>query len=298
MDKKIIYNDVKEALSLSMKTKNNYYSNYCAVHLNSNENLKAISKILDFKGKKVLLTGSSGDQYLTAKLNGSEDETIFDINSLAQYFIYFKIGAIKTLDYNTFIRFINPNNNDFMNRDIVENIIRYLPYYIALFWKEYIDEVRPNEINNFIFSLKNKYDINNLIKTVPFYNKMQYKKLKKILENSDYPKFICKDLFYLNEALDNNNLFDIIYLSNIIDCQNNDFDCEYPFHDYDMWIYFIENILSKYLNKDGKILVDYKLICNGELEKNELYNYKNFEMYKVKSQHPNEKSAVLVYKRK
>ena len=107
-----------------------------------------------------------------------------------------------------------------------------------------------------------------------------------------------KDLFYLNEALDNNNLFDIIYLSNIIDCQNNDFDCEYPFHDYDMWIYFIENILSKYLNKDGKILVDYKLICNGELEKNELYNYKNFEMYKVKSQHPNEKSAVLVYKRK
>ena len=114
MDTTYINYDVKQAERISYKIINPYYSKYCAVHANSNENLKGISKLLQLKNKDILLTGSSADQYLTFVLAGAKTSVIYDINLLAKYNIYLKIGAIKALNYDDFIKFIIPNNKNYM----------------------------------------------------------------------------------------------------------------------------------------------------------------------------------------
>lgn len=288
--------DVNIAMQIAYQLINPYYSKYCAVHANSNENLNKLVKILDFKDRKVLLTGSSGDQYLTSVLNGSKEEIIYDINTLAKYYQFLKIGAIKALNYDEFIDFIVPKMKKYMDIDTIKKLVNYLPSDIIEFFEKFMNKVSTSKINNFIYCPNGESNLQNIKKGIPFYNREEYEKLKKIIENKEYPKFVNTDIAHIKSSELENEKFDIIYLSNIIECCIDDFSCECAIYGDDEWINFIEKVLKNFLSEDGEMLVDYKLHVHSDINDNKLFNYPVFEKHIIDSSNSRGKSAVLTYK--
>ena len=294
-----IDNDVKQSLRITNMFINPYYSKYCAVHAFSNENLKAVTDIIDFNNKKVLLTGSSADQYLMSVYKGSKEEVIYDINMLAKYYIYLKIGAVKALNYDDFINFIIPNMKGYLNIDTYKKIIDYIPNDINEFWEKYFNEAIRSRIKNFIFYPEKGIKLDNLKKGISIYKKEDYEILKKIIENREYPKFINTDIALIDDHLKENDLFDVIYLSNIIDSQiDDDFNDACSICNEESWIHFIESVLRKNLSEDGEMLVDYKVYLRDRLSNLSLFNNSKFNAYEIDSNNYDGKSAILTYKPK
>ncbi len=294
-----IDNDVIQSLRITNMFINPYYSKYCAIHAFSNENLKVVTDLINFKNKKVLLTGSSADQYLMSVYKGSKEEVIYDINKLAKYYIYLKIGAVKALNYDEFINFIIPNMKGYLNIDTYKKIIDYIPKDITEFWNKYFNEAIRSRIKNFIFYPEKGINLDNLKNGISIYKKEDYEILKKIIENREYPKFINTDIAFIEDFLKNDDIFDIIYLSNIIDSQiDEDYNDGCSICSEESWIYFIEKVLGKYLSKDGEMLIDYKVYLRDKISNLPLFNNSKFNAYEIDSNNYNGKSAILTYKPK
>ena len=96
-----------------------FYSEYSLICGCSNENQKAMADILGYKDKNILTVAGSGEQYFEAVYEGAKDITLYDINILSKLYVYLKIGAVKTLNYEDFINFIIPNISEdkYFNRE-------------------------------------------------------------------------------------------------------------------------------------------------------------------------------------
>ena len=81
------------------------FNKYSRVYRMTNENLNALNKIIDVKGKDVLTVCGSGDQYLNFILRGAENVDVFDINKLTEYYLILKITAILVLSLEDFKKF-------------------------------------------------------------------------------------------------------------------------------------------------------------------------------------------------
>ena len=135
---------IKKAIDLSKGTcKNQYMGSESLIFGVTNENQNVVSKILDYSDKRIITTGSSGDQYLSAILNGSKDETIFDINKFAKYYIYLKIAAIRNLKLADYKNYMLPYNSDtkFFHNSLIRSLIKELPKEVQEFWYGYLSEV-------------------------------------------------------------------------------------------------------------------------------------------------------------
>ena len=74
----------------------NTFHNSSAIYRFSNEILQDYCEYF-VNRNKILSVISSGDQILNAILNGVKDIDAFDISVFPKYFLYLKIGAIKSL---------------------------------------------------------------------------------------------------------------------------------------------------------------------------------------------------------
>ncbi|MGN1371752.1 MAG: DUF3419 family protein [Candidatus Coprovivens sp.] len=82
----------------------NTFHNSSAIYRFSNERLQDYGEYFVNKNK-VLSVISSGDQILNAILNGVKDIDAFDISVFPKYFLYLKIGAIKSLSREEYLNF-------------------------------------------------------------------------------------------------------------------------------------------------------------------------------------------------
>ncbi|MBE6152834.1 MAG: hypothetical protein E7166_01215 [Firmicutes bacterium] len=287
-----LQNNIEEAIYITNNKdcKTNYMGSYSKIVGSTNENQYQINDILNFKDKKVLLTGSSADQYLSSIFFGSREETIYDINALAEFYIYLKISAIRNLKYEDFIEFILPyiNKEKYLNVNLIKQLIYELPPYIKEFWISYLSEVDSSKIGNLVSFLDN--DISNIKNKTPYYIKENYYTLKKILTKKDYPKFIETDISYFEYSIKDN--YDIISLSNIIECNQQPFDdvLERKLYTDEEWIEYIKTVIYKQLNSNGKILVFQTIDWNSEQYVNE-----GFEKYTINNN--KEKNIALVLKK-
>ncbi len=109
----------------------------------------------DFKGKRVITVGSSGDQVLTFAFLGCKDITLMDGNPLTPFFVNLKLAALKSLTREEFITFFNQdilkqdNNDDFMNMRLYGKIRSNLDEKTQVFW----DKLYDDEIHKRIFHI-------------------------------------------------------------------------------------------------------------------------------------------------
>lgn len=195
--------DLDDALSICsgiIRAKEEFYKIYSF----TTESISEYMKYFDFKDKSLLTVGSSGDQVLNAFYNGARDITLFDINKFAKYYVYLKIAAINSLDYEEFLMF-------FFKRDLENHYSNK-----NMFSKDLFNKIKPSlEMYDFesflffdgIFSLYNSVTIrdylfdddecrNPVIKKFNIYleNEELYNKLKSIINEISF-KYICGNIF-------------------------------------------------------------------------------------------------------
>ncbi len=286
-------NDVEQAINL---TKNpnlgGYMGAYSQLIGTTNENQKEIAKIINFKDKKVLVPGSSGDQYLSSVFYGSKEETIYDINVLTKYYIFLKICAMRTLKYDKLIEFILPfiNEDKYLNPDMVKQLSADLPSHIKDFWNLYLGEIDIKKIGNLIKFIDN--NISRINNKIPHYEEKNFYKLQNILNKKNYPEFIEGDISYFEYYI--KDTYDFISLSNIIECSQQPFDdvMERRLYTNEEWIEYIKTIICKNLNPHGELLV-----CKTIDWASEVYEKAGFKKHIITSNNEDKNNIALVLKR-
>lgn len=185
---------------------NEIFTSVGKFYMTTNENIKRLNLFSNIKNKNLLTVCGSGDQALNAVLNGAKSVTLIDINRIALYHFELKCAAIKAFDYNTFVKFYKMN----------------LPYKMYLLINKYLRK----EINVFftkLYEFSNYSDLKPYIMEKPFrkmffkdYNdyasEFSYNKLKELISSFNF------NLINSNATLiDDNNKYDVVYLSNVFD---------------------------------------------------------------------------------
>lgn len=273
------------------------YSDYSFICGCSNENQSEIAKKIDYKNKEILTVAASGEQYFSAQLAGAKKVTLYDINNLAQLYVYLKIGAMKKLNYDDFISFFIPEktNNNYFDINTLSKIYNYLPDFVSNYWYNILKRFGNDKLDKLITFPRVDNIKEYIINGEKFFIRENYDKLKKNIENKEYPNFVSSSIYDIPNKL-NNQKFDVIDTSNIIECIIGDswvFDC-YSDDLIPKWINLVENKLTNLLNKNGQIIVDYE---PSKFNK-ELIDHPGFQKYKINSKDKTKgKSLMLVYKK-
>lgn len=269
------------------------YSDYSFICGSSNENHEEIAKILEYKNKSLLTVAGSGEQYLSAKYSGAKNVTLYDINNLSKLYVYLKIGAIKKLNYDDFINFLVPmDNQKYMSLNTLLKISDYLPEYVSEYWYNVLKQYGYHSLEKLILYPTDYNKDDYFTRGAPYYKKENYSELKQLIQNESYPEFIPTSIYNITTQIPSKK-FDVIDTSNIIECILSDswnLDC-YSEDTMIKWIKFVEKELTKLLNKNGQIIVDYE----PSIFSKELIEHNSFKKYEIESK-KKEKSLVLVYK--
>ena len=190
---------------------NHYNSTPDAVYMYTNELQRANIKALNDKPKKKVLTvGSSGDQALTAIINGATKVTIIDANLFSRYWIEYKIAAIKNLTFKEYCKnFINTRYKMFQP-EIFRKIFHDLSNDAQVFWGTiFIEELSYNNIHTKLIKEDYYAELCNF-----FSSKIKYIELQEKLKNVEI-EFINAELSNFSDNL--HDEYDLINLSNILD---------------------------------------------------------------------------------
>lgn len=295
---KEVYEDIKEAIMFLNKEKNSGHSfnKYSTSFLFTTENQEGLSKILDYKDKNVWSVAASGDQYLASIYYGARKVDLFDINRFAYYITYLKIGAIMTLDYNEFLNFFVPVHNyniekSFWDYDILLKVLKVLPADVALFWKEVIFYITNmgKQYGNFVAPNNFYNSLMSVVRGMPFYNmRNEYLILKSKLLKMEFPSFKEVDIANIKSEIDVK--YDILYLSNIIECMvRNELERSYFMNlsledeiEKEKYKLVMEQV-RHLLNKKGQILLGYRTNTRIEEATDFLYHNDDLEVRAISS---------------
>lgn len=219
------------------------------VYTFTTETIADYINFFDYKDKKLLTLGSSGDQVLNAYYKGARDITLLDINPFAEYYLYLKVAAILTLNYEEFKEFFIKKNIFFKDKMLfcdkyfnrIKYILKSLNYESYMFFEEILKKYTPKQIKRYFLNddLNDKYSItcyNNYLKSEEDYNK-----LKKIIGDI-YIKYINQDIL----VGDIEGKYDNIFLSNL---------CTYI--GLDKLKELVAKLDKNNLNNNGSILLAY-----------------------------------------
>lgn len=211
------YQEKKElALSyLSNKEKeNDYRPLFTRIYPFSTENLTGFFNAELLKDKKILLTGSSCDQILTAQLYGAKKITHFDINPFVEFMYDLKKAAVKELERYEFLNYFyyNYENPETFRYKQYEKIRESLEGDSLDFWDTLYDNYSPLKIRRRLFILNNEEEMSKYRYLLPFMFIENYEKLK----NTEFipVEFIKSHILNLSKNLEDK--YDTIYFSNIL----------------------------------------------------------------------------------
>lgn len=232
------------------------YDNISKIYSMCTENIYGFLSNYDLKDKKVLTVAGSGDQRLNAYFMGAKSVTCFDVNSLSESQINLKDAAIKTINFEKFIKFFGiysrkyGNDYKMLDSKIFYELSNKLDIETYLLF-DYIINNNSNyiDINKHIY-YPSKKDLDILEKMNNYLNPDDYLKLRYILKDKKVD-FINTHLTKLKECIGKEK-FDVILLSNISDYINR-FLLKNDLLEFRK---IIENLKSN-LNSDGIIQVGY-----------------------------------------
>ena len=224
------------------------------------EDISKYFPILELKDKSVLTVGSSGDQAFNAILCGAGKVTIMDISPLTESFVKFKRDAIKECS----------------RRELYYRVTRTEDFPLSK------DVFSLNDLTKMSMYMKDDY---------------AYDELKERLDDVDID-FVQGDIFKMNESLSEDDKFDRIILSNVLQYveffmhQNGSKDMEsFLRGNFDEWI--------SHLNDDGIIELLYLYSVIGQKRDlarmcKSLYD-KIIYIYSFKNVNEQGESAILYY---
>lgn len=233
---------------------NKKYSCFYQIYPFSTENLSGYFDEDLLKNKKVLLTGSSADQIITAQLFNAKKITCYDLNPFVEFMYDLKIAAIKELFRDEFINYFyyyNQNETSF-DYKIYKRIRKSLTGESLDFWDTLYGSFSALEIRKKLFASKDEENNPELYKElIPYLSEENYYKLN---EKSNFVKvgFIESNVLDVTEKL--NDSYDTIYFSNIFSRLEmlNFYNKQYIRNLYN----FMNRILS-HTNLNGNIILDY-----------------------------------------
>lgn len=215
------------------------------------ENIAGYIDMFDLNNAKLVVTGSSCDQIINARMKGCKDITIVDVCPYTKPYFYLKKAALMSLDYESFSDYlcyldypkvfkINRNAFNISSWNALFPTLKELDYESFHFWNSVFDRVDPYKVRLNIFSHdEDRYEV---VKELNLYlkNEEAYNEAKKLIEDVE-PKFIQENIFdvELEEEYDN------IWLSNLA-----------QYHSLKEHKQLLDK-LSTNLKENGKILVSY-----------------------------------------
>lgn len=232
----------------------------------SNEDLSWYYPLFNIKDNDILTVCGSGDQVLSAILYGAKSIDVFDSNKLAYYHLMLKMGAIKGLDYEDFIKFYtldkyNKDRNDY-SKVILKNID---DINVKLFWEKML-------FGNIDLShcFLGCHVSPMLIKSkIPYLDIDNYKILKNMLNNAEI-HFENIDIFETINSF--TKKYGFINFSNIL----------YYIYDKEAYVNFIKLLSDNNLQEQGSILLNYYWDNSLPDKKNEIV-YQNLNVYSYTS---------------
>lgn len=191
--------------SVSNITKDAFHSS-SFIYRTTNEDISIYQSL--FYGKKSLMSIiGSEDQVLNAIVAGINDIDCCDISVFPKYFLMLKMGAIKALNKEEYIRFIF----DDFDEDLYDKTRPYLNADALDFWDSLFNFFDSCEIINSTLFSSESYNIDVQIKRNPYLE--EYEKLKKLIDlvNINYYDGDISEVL-----INSKKKYDVVNLSNII----------------------------------------------------------------------------------
>lgn len=271
-------------LDKTKEYKNLAFVGYERPYLFSNERLDVTIRRLKPQNKKVLTTGSSGDQVLYLILNGAKEITLFDLCPYSLDILNYKMAMIKSLEYKDTRKAVFAGK--MFSYKTYQKISRYLNGESKDFWDyvfmegfdgRYIDVCKRND---------SRQDKAEYLKNEEVYNE-----LKNALNEGNFNiKFINCHMRDLGEKIENDSDYDIIILSNIIKYAVRWDESKLDYKKTAYW----ETVkkLSQKLKKGGAIQIDY---AYNDLLGRYMYYSLFFGSEKIKSSGINRQEGAIYY---
>lgn len=184
------------------------FSFYSKAQLFSNENLKLLERIVDFKDNSVFGIMGSGGFGLNAVLNGAKRIDLFDISVVNAMFTELKYSSVKNLSYDDFFKFY-PINGTIFNKDLYSGVRDDL----SEISQNFFDSVMGNYVDDFYFRL---YD-SDLSYISYLKNKDNYDATKRNLPSTEVNLHLDD---FCNVVSKIKQEYDIGYFSNVFDYLN------------------------------------------------------------------------------
>lgn len=236
----------------------NFSAPWCVItrlYSSSTEITEDYLKDFDFKGKRIVTVGSSGDQVLTYAYLGCEDITLMDANPLTPFFVNLKLAALKVLTRKEFISFFKQDNKEFMDMRLYGKIRETLDDATKVFWDKLYDEELQDKIFHIYSSASDQ--------SIPPYlvSDDTYLELRDKIDNV-YINFHQADISTFNEHMSGE--YDLIDLSNI-----------YTYVKKEKYWESIDK-LYQHLTKDGFIKLHY-----GDANMSDEFSYLDKKSFEV-----------------
>lgn len=292
-----ICNDISEAKKLLHEDYAGGFTKYSGVFLFTTENQEGINSIIDYNGKHILTPAASGDQYLGAVYYDAKEVDLFDINRLTYPLVCLKIAAITVLDYKEFMDFFIPLDKwgnfkpSFWSLRTLKRLLKVLPSDIAYYWDKVMFTARRKGFTWLINPSHIANEHLNMKSGLPFYaDEKEYYNLQAKLRARPYPCFIESDVLELKEKLV--SMYDIIYLSNMLECIIFDRQEASPWFgegetEKEVVYEVLDQVMSS-LKEEGIVLVTYRPNTDLVLSDDWLFNNEFFDVDLIRSKFPPE----------
>lgn len=221
-------------------------------------NMKEYLKPFDLENKKCITIQGSSDHIFELFLKRPEKIIGVDTNPLTEHYYYLKLAAFSVLtnpeDFLKFFRWHDypkfcENNHNAFDKDIFQEMSKYLIGDSKLFWEDLFRTYEPIKIRKNLFNATDETNNQALYQTLSYLSIENYEYIR---NNRDKINFSFKNTDVRNLVDELTEDQDFITLSNLI------------FYDHYMYpdnpIQGFKRLiidLSKRLNKNGQIIVGY-----------------------------------------
>lgn len=207
---------VKAQEIVSCKTSNlkdNCFHNNSCIYKFTNEDISSYLYTSLLKNKKKILSViASGDHIINSILLGCKDIDCYDISIFPKYFLKLKMAALKSLDYQEFIKFFAGSIHEEFNIEKYDLIAENLSDNDRKFWDSLFDFFDGEEIYSSTLFSSEAFSKNGAIANNPYLKKDNFERVKEMIDDV---KINCYDgdIFMLVDRL--SDKYDLINLSNI-----------------------------------------------------------------------------------
>lgn len=278
-------------------------------------NMKGYLKPFDLEDKKCVTIQGSSDHIFELFLKGPKKIIGIDTNPLTEHYYYLKLAAFAVLiNPKEFLKFFRwhdypklcRNNYQAFDKDIFQEISKYLIGDSKLFWEDLFRNYEPSTIRKNLFNDKDENNNQALYQALDYLSIENYEYIR---NNRDKINFSFKntDIRALADELPEEQ--DFITLSNLIIYAH----CMYPNNTLLEFEQLIDN-LSQRLNQNGQIMVGYLYDIENENDFRNIYKKSlrdyvfkedKYTYYYVKKMHDlhcntesNNHDACLIYTKK